>query len=994
MDLSQSQSRPIIPLLLLLVLLGAASRLPTSAQSPRGAQTVTAYIQTQIQATDIASGDAFGSTVALSDDWLAVGAAGADVDGVSGGAVYLYQRDTQAPSGWIETHKIDRDPPDLLGRYGQELALQGDTLMVGVPFDPRNGGALQGVVYVYERNQGGSDAWGPAGGLADEEEGDGRRFGHAVVVDGDLAAASAVGADENRGKVYLYSRAGGPWTRIKEISDPNGQPFDWFGSALALKGDTLVVGAYQADLDATTPDTGVVFVYGRDEGGPDQWGLVARLFADPPRDDSFFGNALALEGDTLLVGAYNEGVYENDQEVTRDVGAAYVYERNEGGTDAWGLIAALRPADGVLLDRFGTSVALAGDDVWIGVPNRDTGGFGDEGVVFHYRRNEGGANAWGLVSTIEADPSSRNAIFGSALAAEGDTLVSGAPEHNTQGAAYVITEVEEPDRTFSTSYLPAAMRIWAPPTGTLHDSRSLESPDGPIIGAVPGTLTEPLVATIVETERPQESLPGGFLPRGDYYRLSAKRLTITPADRPLLVGLPVPAGADTNRLAVAAYMPDGLTTEAELPEAPTRSWTTMPGAYDPSTNLFVVTVRALLPEGFSVVLFEHPENAPLPLPEATALRPAQTQAEEYEVACDPAAQHKEVCTNDTYAQIGDELEAAHDLFVNTLDFRAPALVHAAGVFVGPDKEPVLHDVYFGALSAGAPCINHAGDEIAGEYRYVGLQLLVCIDEAWGVDAIQRTVRHELFHAIQAFYPNVAEDRINRRHSELTHWLVEGTATAAEKSSFIMLRSPDWNIRPATLPLTSTLALREYETQDFWVFTGLEGSQSDHYLSYLRPLFEEGATPEHVDQAATLELGEAYWEWAKNQVFEHHQPMIDAFSSGPCQVEQAALDPVPIQVLPYPESYYVEGELPPLTSILVEVQVGVDRSLLPVGAGTTGDPLDLRYKVYEEYEDGETGCKEIAYGARILQNVSAGTKIYVLVANISLTDSLPYAVEVD
>lgn len=213
-------------------------------------------------------------------------------------------------------------------------------------------------------------------------------------------------------------------------------------------------------------------------------------------------------------------------------------------------------------------------------------------------------------------------------------------------------------------------------------------------------------------------------------------------------------------------------------------------------------VRAVLPEGVTLALFEHPENAPLSLPETMAAPPAQTDTAEYKVACDP--------------------------------------------------------------------------------------VLVCIDEAWGADAIRYTVRHELFHAIQASYPNVAEDRIDKRHSELTYWLVEGTAAAAERSSFVLARALDFNLRQATTPITSTAALHEYEAQDFWIFTGMEGNQSDHYLSYLKEIFDQGATPEHVD--LEMDVGEAYWEWAKNQVMEHYQPMVGAFESGPCELEDAAIDP--------------------------------------------------------------------------------------------------------
>jgi DNA polymerase IIIc chi subunit len=990
MDFSKPLFRLTLPLLSLLVLLLLASRPPAGAISPLSAQATTAYVQSFIEASDVDSGDGFGTSVARSGDLLAVGATGADINGVSGGAVYLFERDEQSPIGWREIHKLHRDPPHQGGYFGYRVALQGDTLLVGTPADPRDGSAdWQGAAYIYERNHGGPDAWGLVAQLADEATGPFRRFGHALAIDGDLIAVSAVGADSNRGKVYLYSRSAG-WARTKALSDPTGQPFDWFGSSLALEGDRLVVGAQAADLDAANIGTGAAFVYERNQGGADQWGLVTRLVADPPEFDSFFGSRVALEDDTLVVAAYNADRYEGGQPVAHQVGAAYVFEKDQGGVNGWGQVAILQPSDGAVLDRFGSGLALAGNDLWLGAPNRAVpGGFGGEGTVYHYRRDEGSPGAWGLVSPVAADPGSRNADFGSALAAEGGVLLAGAPEHETQGAVYLIEVADDFGTAGPGVFIPLLMNEWVPPTGTLVDGGSLESPSGAIVGAVPGTLTEPLLATIVETRAPAEPMPGGFLPRGAHYRLAADRLTIAPADKPLLVGLPVPAGADTGRLAVAVYLPGGLQSESDEPAVPARSWTSVPGSYDAANNLFVTTLRALLPEGVTLVLFEHPENVPLPPAGDAARNVHAPTAVEFNVTCDPAAENKDVCVNAYYVLVASELADAYHEFVELHFFQPPAMVHLAGSFTGPDKDPTLNETYYGALIATQPCINDTGQPIFGQYSYLTLQVLICIDEMGSSDSLRYTVRHELFHAIQASYPALANDRIRDGSRPLSHWLIEGTASAAERSSYLMLRSPDWLLRQVNEPLTSTVRTVEYDVQDFWVYTGLEGPQSDHYISYLRPIFEQGATPQHVAQA--MNLGEAYWQWAKNQFIEHHQPMIDAFDSGPCELEAAAYNPDLTNVLNYPSQVFVEGELSPLTSAVVEIRVAQAVGNLHVFADNNADRADLRYKVYE---DGVSGCKDVPDGERFLQNVPAGGKRYVLVSNVSLTDTFTYAVEVD
>lgn len=977
----------VLPILLLTLLSGLIlwTTGGVTSQAPSRPGESAGTTQTLLKAGDAVSGDSFGSSLAGDGDLLAVGAT--DADGGEG-AVYIYERNPQAPAGWMPLHRLEPFVPEASQGFGYSLALQGDTLVVGEPASPRTNGFWQGRAYIFERNEGGPDSWGLVWQLADADDGNLRRFGEAVAIDGDLVAVSAVGADSESGVVYLYSRAAG-WSRIHEITPPDGEARDWFGSALALQGNTLLVGARMANADDANPDTGAAYIFRRDQGGPDQWGLVATLLADPLQVDSSYGRAVFLRDDIAVVGAYNEDRIENGQVVATQVGAAYVYGRDMGGSDAWGLLAALRPADGATLDRFGSTLALSGDDLWIGAPNANAGGFGQQGKVYHYGRDVGGSNAWGWLSNIVAFDNARDANLGSSLITKGASLLAGAPEHDVgEGAVYEIVEGEAPGVAHPT-YLPLAMNGWAAPTGVLVDGGSVELPEGPIVGAVPGALTEPLQVTIVETPRPSESLPGGFQPRGDAYRISARTLTAAPADKPLLLGLPVPANADPGRLGVAMYVPDGLASESDEPDTSSSSWTTAPGSYDPVTNLFVITVRALLSEGFTVLLYEHPDNAPLP----TAAAPAPAMAEgtvDFEVTCDPKANNTDVCQLAYYALIAAELEDAHHEFVDIHGFKMPAMIRYIGAFTGPDRDPVLTETYRAAVIAGAPCTNASGDPIAGQYSYVTHQILVCFDENDSIESIRDTVRHELFHAIQASYPNVVDDRIKRETRALSHWNVEGTASAAERSSFIMLRSPAWDVRPATEPMTSTVDLREYEAQDFWVFSGLEGNQSNHYLSYLDDVFEQGATPEHVSQG--IDLSDAYWQWAKNQVYEHYQPMDGSFDSGPCELEEAAIDPASIPTINYPAQIFTDGELPPLTSALVQINVGIDRGNLPVTANIPGLDVDLRYKVYLA---GEEPCREnVPDGNRILQNVPAGALIYVLVSNVSPTDSFIYDVTVD
>ena len=988
-------SKIVSPLLLalLLALMLLAGRAVTGQEAPvtgeavNGQSVTEETVQTLLEAADSVSGDGFGYTVASDGDLLAVTARHAGGEG----AVYIFERDAQAPSGWAQIHKIEPWVSETTSYFGLSLALQGETLVVGDPLSPRINGFWQGRAYVFERNEGGPDNWGLVWQFADADDGDLRRFGQAVAIDGDVVAVSAVGHDGERGAVYLYNRASG-WSRTHEILAPDVQENDWFGSAVDLEGDTLLVGAQHADADPANPDTGAAYVFRRDEGGPGQWGLAATLLPDPLQFDSFFGVAVDLEGDIAVVGADHE---ETSDGSTVTMGAAYVFRREETNvlaeTESWSLLAALRPPDGIGVERFGTSVHLSGDNLWVGAPGTslNIGGLSGEGVVHHYGRDEGGTDAWGWLSTISAFDFAPDADFGSSLASSGGSLLVGASAHdNDQGAVYDIVEGAESD-VGGPIHIPLMYNAWVQPTGVLDDGDSLQLPDGPIVGAVPGTLTAPLQVTIVETPLPSESLPGGFQHRGNAYRISSRFVTIAPPDQPLLIGMPVPAGADPARLGVAAYVPDGLATESEEPEGYGASWTAVPGSYDPATNLFVITVRALLAEGTTLVLYEHPDNVPLPSP--SAVQPSVAEGGVvFNVTCDPAATNTSVCNGATYQRIADMLADAYHEFVDNQFFDRPALISYIGSFSGSGLQPILMETYNAAVIAGAPCTNASGDPIAGQYSYQTLQILVCFNPTDSDQQIRDTVRHELFHAIQAGYPNLAEDRLKKATRALSHWTVEGTASAAARSDTDMLRYPGWSIRPVTEPMTSTVALREYEAQDFWVFTGIEGDQTFHSLRYLHEIFESGATPEHIEGA--MDLATNYWEWAKNQAYEHYQTMDGVFDSGPCELDEDTVEADEILVIDHPEQTFVEATLPPLTSDVVRINIGVASGYLPVYADTFMGPNDhLRYKVYLV---GESGCRNIPDGERIMDSVFPGDVIYVLVSNVSVSEELDYYVMVE
>jgi hypothetical protein len=126
-----------------------------------------------------------------------------------------------------------------------------------------------------------------------------------------------------------------------------------FGRCVAVDGDTLIVGSIDDDNGS---NAGAAWVFGRDQGGPGNWGQVAKLTVSDGAPGDEFGSSVAIDGDIAVVGAPADD----------DVGSASVFYRNQGGADAWGQVAKLVAADGSASDQFGISVSISGTTAVVG----------------------------------------------------------------------------------------------------------------------------------------------------------------------------------------------------------------------------------------------------------------------------------------------------------------------------------------------------------------------------------------------------------------------------------------------------------------------------------------------------------------------------------------------------------------------------------------------------------------------------------------------------
>ena len=336
--------------------------------------------------------------------------------------------------------------PQADDNFAGTVAISGDTIVIGAFHE--DGGVGDpipdaGAVYVFERNQGGVDAWGEVRILRASDPDEGDEFGRFVAIDGDTIAVGASRADggvgypaDDAGRVYVFDRNEGgenAWGEVAKIRADEGQGGDIFGKTLAIHNDTLVVGAPWEDGGDFDPLTlaGAAYVFARNSGGINAWGEVATLRSSDLEAGDYFGTAVSISNDTIVVTAYGEnggtgGPLPNS-------GSAYVFERNEGGANAWGEVAVLRASDAEADDQFGASVSIDGNTVVIGASYK--GGHigdpdGNAGAAYVFERNAGGADAWGEVKVLQASDMQPEDLFGLAVSINGDTIIVGAVEED------------------------------------------------------------------------------------------------------------------------------------------------------------------------------------------------------------------------------------------------------------------------------------------------------------------------------------------------------------------------------------------------------------------------------------------------------------------------------------------------------------------------------------------------------------------------------------
>jgi hypothetical protein len=392
--------------------------------------------QTKVTHTDGAAGDYFGRSVAIDGDTAVVGAPFDDVaPNDDQGAAYVF---VMSGGNWTEQQQLVADDGQVGDEFGASVAISGDTIVVGAPEVDLGAVEGQGAAYVFKWD---GTVWTQEQKLMASDGQSKDHLGMSVAIDGDTAVVGANSANSNQGVAYVFTRSANAWTQQQKLVADDLTAKAQFGISVAINGAIVVVGAHGMDTDR-----GAAYVF---TGNGATWTQQQKLIADDRADGDGFGFSVAISGDTVadtvvdtvVVGASFAGTGGNLFQ-----GSAYVF--TQSGT-TWTQRKKLTAADGEAEALFGYSVGISGRKVVVGAIGATVDGNAGRGAAYVFVRS---GPDWKQRKKLIASDGAANDFFGRAVAVSEDTMVSGAyaddiNANQDQGSAYLfpIVTVNPPD---------------------------------------------------------------------------------------------------------------------------------------------------------------------------------------------------------------------------------------------------------------------------------------------------------------------------------------------------------------------------------------------------------------------------------------------------------------------------------------------------------------------------------------------------------------------
>lgn len=349
----------------------------------------------------------FGESISLSETMIVVGDAGNPLFE----AVYVFELDS---GSWRQSAKLISPEGLTDTEFGGSVSVSGDSIVIGARVASSPGSNESGRAYVYKKE---GDTWNNGEVLVPETISASAYFGAAVAISGDTIVVGAYGEEVRRGAAYIFRKQVNGWTQAKRV--PNETILrGWFGSELAMSSDTILIGSLGVE----------VF-----EDSEDGWLWQTSLSDGESAARDAFGASVSINGDSAVVGAIG------DDDNGSGSGSAYVFKRTEGIWEQDGKLVASNGAAG---DAFGSEVSICDEYIAVSAPRQD-GARSDSGSVFLFERI---GEDWLEVAKLTAESDSNISIFGNSLSLGEGWLSVGARtdsrEFPSGGSVYLYQHEE------------------------------------------------------------------------------------------------------------------------------------------------------------------------------------------------------------------------------------------------------------------------------------------------------------------------------------------------------------------------------------------------------------------------------------------------------------------------------------------------------------------------------------------------------------------------
>jgi hypothetical protein len=357
----------------------------------------------------------FGGAVDISGEWAVIGA---PREG-QGGAAYVFRK---SGTNWNFFSSLTSADIGNKDRFGDAVAVDGNRIIVGSPYDSLNTIEYNGSAYIFAFN---GTAWVQEQKIYNPFNGVREFFGESVDISGDMAIIGAYQADDgpnvDEGKAFVYKRnATLPvWNQNGAFTGSGANAGAYFGGSVSIYGSYVAISASFFDIPAPSTGLGAIYIY---FFNGTSWSQQARLSASDAGND-LFGYAISLHNATLVVGARSKFEEYSGQ------GAAYVFFRS--GT-SWSQQAKLVVPKTM---AFGSSVSISENILLIGAP--DTRRYdpcgnitGTGGRTFAYKRT--GA-AWERFATLDMPGVTDGDLFGYAVAIDDYDVIISANRTDVNG---------------------------------------------------------------------------------------------------------------------------------------------------------------------------------------------------------------------------------------------------------------------------------------------------------------------------------------------------------------------------------------------------------------------------------------------------------------------------------------------------------------------------------------------------------------------------------